>query len=197
MTNKNYAAMIAGELYNATDPCFFDLKSKVSAAKAEFDKVSNDDVLARVEAGRRFFAEGSKSGFVLAPFTIQFGHVRLGEWSFVNYGATFLDANYITIGDYAAVGPNVQFITDTHPVRPEERFVPAEEGDVLPFRVINYALPITVGAYAWIGAGATIMPGVTIGDGAVVAAGAIVTRDVAPRTIVAGSPARFLRHVDD
>lgn len=39
--------------------------------------------------------------------------------------------------------------------------------------------------------------GVTIGDGAVVAAGSIVTKDVAPMTIVGGSPAKFMRMVTE
>ncbi|MEY1662546.1 CatB-related O-acetyltransferase [Isoalcanivorax beigongshangi] len=43
---------------------------------------------------------------------------------------------------------------------------------------------------AWIGMRAMLMPGVTIGEGAVVAAQSVVTQDVAPYTIVGGSPAR-------
>lgn len=50
-----------------------------------------------------------------------------------------------------------------------------------------------IGDGAWIGMRAMIMPGVTIGEGAVIASGAIVTRDVAPYTIVAGSPAAAVR----
>jgi phosphonate metabolism protein (transferase hexapeptide repeat family) len=50
-----------------------------------------------------------------------------------------------------------------------------------------------VGHDTWIGAGAMIKPEVSLGDGAVVAAGAVVTRDVAPYTIVAGTPAKPLR----
>lgn len=42
---------------------------------------------------------------------------------------------------------------------------------------------------AWIGMRAMIMPGVSIGEGAIIASGSIVTKDVAPYTIVAGSPA--------
>lgn len=50
-----------------------------------------------------------------------------------------------------------------------------------------------IGHDTWIGAGAMIKPKVTLGHGAVVAAGAVVTRDVAPYTIVAGTPAKPLR----
>jgi acetyltransferase-like isoleucine patch superfamily enzyme len=38
-----------------------------------------------------------------------------------------------------------------------------------------------------------VLKGVTLGDGAGVAAGAVVTRDVAPRQLVGGVPARVLR----
>lgn len=198
MSNENYEDMMAGRAHSGGDPYLFELKKKAAAAKAKLDAVPNDDFPARAEAAKDLFAEGSGPAIVLSPFTIQYGqHVKIGQWSFVNVGATFLDANMITLGSFVAVGPNVQFITDTHPVRPEDRFQPPQEGDTLPFRVVNYALPITVGDYVWIGAGAIILPGVTIGEGAVVAAGSVVTKDVAPRMIVAGNPARVLKSVDD
>ncbi|MDG1282783.1 MAG: chloramphenicol acetyltransferase [Pseudorhodobacter sp.] len=50
-----------------------------------------------------------------------------------------------------------------------------------------------IGHDTWIGAEAMIKPEVTLGHGAVVAAGAVVTKDVAPYTIVAGTPAKPLR----
>ena len=198
MTNKNYEDMLAGHLYSGADPYLYDLKLKASAAKARLDAISNEDIPARIEAVKDLLAEGSGPAIVLSPFNIQYGrHVKLGSWTFVNYGATFLDANMITLGNFVAVAPNVQFITDTHPVRPEERFLPPREGDTLPFRVGCSALPITVGDYAWIGAGAIILPGVTIGEGAVIGAGSVVTKDIAPRMIAVGNPARELRSVDD
>jgi maltose O-acetyltransferase len=49
---------------------------------------------------------------------------------------------------------------------------------------------------AWVGAGVIILPNVTIGEGAVVGAGSVVTRDVAPFTIVAGNPAKLIRHAE-
>jgi len=55
--------------------------------------------------------------------------------------------------------------------------------------------PVRIGKNARIGANSTILPGVRIGEDAVVGAGAVVTKDVAPRTVVAGNPARVLRKV--
>jgi acetyltransferase-like isoleucine patch superfamily enzyme len=42
-----------------------------------------------------------------------------------------------------------------------------------------------------------LVPGVEIGVEAFVAAGAVVTRDVGPREVVMGSPARVVREVSD
>ena len=48
-----------------------------------------------------------------------------------------------------------------------------------------------------VGGGSVLVPGVEIGEEAFVGAGAVVTRDVPPRTLVVGSPARELRRVGD
>lgn len=49
----------------------------------------------------------------------------------------------------------------------------------------------------FLGAYAVVLPGVTIGEGAIIGSGAIVTSDVAPYTVVAGNPARFICTVDE
>ncbi|MBM9596432.1 CatB-related O-acetyltransferase [Roseitranquillus sediminis] len=53
---------------------------------------------------------------------------------------------------------------------------------------------MTIGPDVWIGSEAWIMPGISIGAGAIVAAKAVVGRDVPPYAIVAGNPARVVRH---
>jgi acetyltransferase-like isoleucine patch superfamily enzyme len=51
--------------------------------------------------------------------------------------------------------------------------------------------------FSVVGVNATILPGVEIGMGALVAAGAVVTRDVRAWSVVAGVPARNVRHIPD
>jgi acetyltransferase-like isoleucine patch superfamily enzyme len=48
-----------------------------------------------------------------------------------------------------------------------------------------------------VGGGALILPGVEVGEEAFVATGSVVTRDVPPRTLVMGSPARHVRDIGD
>ncbi len=55
----------------------------------------------------------------------------------------------------------------------------------------------TIRRGARVGGGAILCPGVEIGEEAFVGAGAVVTKDVAPRTIVVGNPARVLRNVPE
>ena len=55
----------------------------------------------------------------------------------------------------------------------------------------------TIRRGARIGGGAVLLPGIEVGEEAFVGAGAVVVRDVAPRTVVVGNPARVLRAVPD
>ncbi|MDQ0217260.1 2,3,4,5-tetrahydropyridine-2,6-dicarboxylate N-acetyltransferase [Peribacillus cavernae] len=59
------------------------------------------------------------------------------------------------------------------------------------------AKPVIVEDEVLVGANAVVLEGVTIGKGAVVAAGAIVIEDVPPYTVVAGTPARVIKEIDE
>jgi putative colanic acid biosynthesis acetyltransferase WcaF len=53
--------------------------------------------------------------------------------------------------------------------------------------------PIVIGSDAWICADAFVGPGVTVGEGAIVGARAVAMKNVRPRSIVVGNPARESR----
>jgi acetyltransferase-like isoleucine patch superfamily enzyme len=55
----------------------------------------------------------------------------------------------------------------------------------------------TIRRGARIGGGAVLLPGIEIGEEAFIGAGSVVIRDVAPRALMVGNPARQLRDVPD
>ena len=96
----------------------------------------------------------------------------------------------VTIEDHVFVGHGVTFTNDAYPRATTADGELQTEAD---WRVE----PTVVRRGASIGSGATILPNVVIGEQAIVGAGSVVTRDVPARTIVAGCPARVLRHMTD
>jgi acetyltransferase-like isoleucine patch superfamily enzyme len=94
----------------------------------------------------------------------------------------------VTIEDHVFVGHGVTFINDSYP----RATTPA--GDLQTEKDWKVE-PTLVRTGASIGSGSTILSNITIGEHAIVGAGSVVTRDVPPRTIVAGNPARVLRSI--
>lgn len=96
----------------------------------------------------------------------------------------------VTIEDHVFIGHGVMFTNDSYP-----RATTAS-GD-LQTEADWKVEPTLVKRGASIGSNATIRSNVVIGEHAIVGAGSVVLRDVAPRTVVAGNPARFIKHVTE
>ncbi|HSE06655.1 MAG TPA: acyltransferase [Methylomirabilota bacterium] len=94
----------------------------------------------------------------------------------------------VTLEDEVFVGHGVTFVNDRFPRATTEAGALQSDADWA-------CEPTLVKRRASIGSGATILCGVTIGEEAIVGAGSVVTRDVAARTVVAGNPAREIRHL--
>ena len=92
----------------------------------------------------------------------------------------------VEIEDFAFIGHGVMFINDSYPRATTPSGELQTERDWKVERTL-------VRKGASIGSGATILANVEIGEHAIVGAGSVVTRDVPPRTVVAGNPARVLR----
>jgi acetyltransferase-like isoleucine patch superfamily enzyme len=95
----------------------------------------------------------------------------------------------VLIEDNVFIGHGVTFINDTYPRATTLDGGLQSEADWKVERTL-----IKKGAS--IGSGSTILCNVTVGENAIVGAGSVVTKDVPPNSIVAGNPARFLRHVE-
>lgn len=125
--------------------------------------------------------------------------VTIGELTIIGRGVTI--ENKVTVGrrckveteayvtalssiaEGCFIAPEVTFTNDNFLGRTKDRF--------------KYHKGVTMERGARIGANTTVLPGKTIGADALVAAGSVVTRDVPPKMIVMGSPAKPLRPVPE
>lgn len=140
-------------------------------------------------------------GVVLQDFINLYGctigdHTRIGPFVEIQKGCTvgrnckiqshsFL-CEGVTLEDGVFIGHGVMFINDPYPR--------AVTGDgTLQTEADWKVVPTVVKERASIGSNATILCGVTVGEQAIVGAGSVVTKDVPPRAVVAGNPARILR----
>jgi acetyltransferase-like isoleucine patch superfamily enzyme len=94
----------------------------------------------------------------------------------------------VTIEDNVFIGHGVTFINDKYPraTNIEGELQTEADWKVEPTLVKNGAT---------IGSGATILGNITIGENAIIGAASVVTKDVPANTIVAGNPARVIRHI--
>jgi acetyltransferase-like isoleucine patch superfamily enzyme len=107
--------------------------------------------------------------------------IHIGNGTYLNRNTEIVAAQRVTIGRDCMIARDVIIMdTDQHE---------------LPGRGL-VARPVEIGNGVWIGTRAIVLKGVTIGHGAVVAAGSVVTKDVPPRTVVAGVPARVIQSLD-
>lgn len=135
------------------------------------------------------------------------GVIRVGERTFINGATNIISRNSITIGSDVTIAWGCYIYDhDSHSKNWEDR-----QADVLQ-QLTDYrsghsfiqnknwlsvnSKPITIEDKVWIGFESVILKGVTIGEGAIVGARSVVTKDVAPWTVVAGNPARFIRHLE-
>ncbi len=108
------------------------------------------------------------------------GVIAIGDRVFINSGVSISAHQLVKIGNRCQIG-NYSLLMDNdyHQV-----------GDLSQPGVTK---PIILEDDVWLGARVIVLKGVTIGQGAVIGAGSVVTRDIPPRSVAVGAPARVVK----
>jgi acetyltransferase-like isoleucine patch superfamily enzyme len=113
--------------------------------------------------------------------------IRIGRRTFIGESVIIRGQGGVTIGEAVLVGPGAQILAINHNF--DDPTLP-----IMDQGISGRGIVIEDGS--WISAGAIVLDGVRVGRGAVVGANAVVTRDVPPHTVVVGSPARVIKHLE-
>jgi serine acetyltransferase len=114
--------------------------------------------------------------------------VTIGDRCLIGRDSSIVGHLEIVIEDDVYTGPGVYITDQNHDWRDLS----------LPIgRQSQPERPVRIGAGSWLGTGAVVLPGVTVGEHSVIGAGAVVSRDVPPRSVVVGNPARVVRQWSD
>lgn len=114
--------------------------------------------------------------------------ITIGEGTFLNQGVMVASLERVEIGAHCMFA-NGCLITDA-----DHRF--DDPTTPITWQGFTGKGPTRVGDNVWCGAHVVITGGVTVGERCVIGANSVVTRDIPPRTIAAGAPARAIRQID-
>ncbi len=183
MTQKE--KMLAGELYNSTDPQLLFERTRAHTLTQTFNSIPEEQAAKRMDIIRELFGRVGDNCYIEPTFRCDYGYnILAGANLYLNFDCILLDTAPITLGNNCFVGPRVCIFTVNHPLDLARRN-----------QMLEYGKPVTIQDNVWIGGNSVINPGVTIGEGAVVASGSVVTKDVEPYTVVGGNPARVIKQI--
>ncbi|MGW7466902.1 sugar O-acetyltransferase [Streptomyces xantholiticus] len=180
---ENKDRMLAGERYLPDDEELGADTRRRFELCAAYNAYGGADPAERTAILAELIGSLGKDVRIRPPFQCDYGrYITIGDRTFINFNAVFLDAAPITIGSDVQIGPGVQLLTPTHDMDAERRRAGWEK-----------AAPITIGDNVWLGGGVIVCPGVTIGDNTVVGAGSVVVKDLPAEVLAVGNPARVVR----
>ncbi|GBF78683.1 gamma carbonic anhydrase family protein [Aphanothece sacrum] len=131
----------------------------------------------------------SQAAFI-APNAVVVGQVSIAQGVSVWYGAVVrADVEKIVIGAHTNIQDGAILHGDPGKITCLEDCV------TIGHRAVIHSAHVERGCL--IGIGAVILDGVRVGQGSLIGAGAIVNKDVPPRSLVVGVPARRVRDISD
>ncbi|UCG92456.1 MAG: acyltransferase [candidate division WOR-3 bacterium] len=110
-------------------------------------------------------------------------HVYIGPYTEID----LLYPHLITIEDYVSIGMHTMIFAHSNPTN--SYLIKAQ----LYPRMVK---PVVIKRGVWIPPGCIILPGVTIGEHSIIGAGSLVNKDIPPKTLAIGSPAKPVKNLD-
>ena len=177
--------MTNGEPYFTNDPQLMEDKKNARILCSRLNNSPEDESL-RKEILEELLGGCGERISVKPPFHCDYGYnIFVGDDLFLNFDCVFLDAAPIRIGEHCMIGPKTCIYAINHSLDAESRK-----------EKIGIPAPVVIGDNVWIGGGVTILPGVTIGDNTVIAAASVVTKSFPDHVMIAGNPARIIKHIE-
>jgi len=115
------------------------------------------------------------------------GRIEIGAGTFLNLGVMVAALELVAIGDHCMLA-NGCLVTDA-----DHRF--DDLGRPVTWQGFRSRGPTRLADNVWCGANVVVTSGVTVGERCVIGANSVVTRDLPPRSIAAGAPARVIGEV--
>lgn len=114
------------------------------------------------------------------------GELEIQDRAFIGHEVLFMlnEGSKIIIEESAIIGSRSVVMTGFHPITPDGERVLSREGTCSTVRI---------GRGCSVSTACVVLPGVTVGEMALVAAGATIAKDVEPRSLVGGCPAKLIR----
>lgn len=184
---------LKGEEFDSSAPELIEMIVKARQLTNEYNQLAADDAAGRQKILAELLGKTGEQVYIDTPFYCDYGrHVFVGNNVYIGLNCTFVDNNYITIGDNVLIGSGVNISTASHPLEASERIM-QDEGRLLGYRSTSAAVSIKRGA--WIGSGVTIISGVTIGENTTIGAGSVVIKDIPANCVAAGNPCKVIREL--
>jgi len=112
------------------------------------------------------------------------GRILIGNHTFINYGSSITAYDLVSIGAHCLLG-HYTLILDNN------------EHGIINRDPLPPSKPVLIEDHVWIGSRVIILPGVQIGHHSVIGAGSVVSKNIPPRSLAVGTPARVVRDLEE
>jgi acetyltransferase-like isoleucine patch superfamily enzyme len=141
----------------------------------------------QINIGKNVTLSGVNSFF--SPAVYGNPQLIIGDNSYIGFQVAISVGERVTIGKNCLTAARVMIMdNNNHPIDPDRRL---KKEKITPEEIV----PVIIEDNVWIGYQAYIGAGVRIGTGSIIGANSVVIKDVPPKVVVSGNPAKVVRRL--